>query len=105
MENKGPVLSTADLDRLADMLADKIIEKMPKVQPYLISKKDLDVLLGNGRNSSKTREIINDPSFPAPLELTEGGNKKWRYADVVAYINRRFNEDSKMLMRAKFGRL
>lgn len=92
-----------ELDRLADKLAEKVAEKVAKrqtaIQPVLIRRKDISIMLGNAERSTSTNQIISDPSFPPCVKITENGVEKWRYADVKRWIDRHFEKDANMTLK------
>lgn len=99
-----------ELELLAELVAEKLSKRIslaPKtsaVQPYLVTRQDLDVILRCGRNSTTTRDLLKDPKFPSPIEMFENGRQKWRYKDVINYIENRFSDQSRMLFEIKSKR-
>ena len=57
-------LNDQDKQALAVSIADIVVRRIPRIEPYFVSRADIDVMLGNGYNSSLTDEILKDPNFP-----------------------------------------
>jgi len=58
----------------------------------LYPEPDIDVMLGNGYNSSLTDEVIKDPNFPKPYKLSLKGKRRWKRTEVVEFFDQRFKE-------------
>lgn len=93
-------MNEAELDFLAQKIAEKISQNSRQVKPVLIRRKDISIMLGNAERSTSTNSIINDPTFPPSIELSEGGVQRWRYSDVKEWIDNHFERISKLTMQA-----
>lgn len=58
---------------------------------YLVTARDIALLCGLGENSSVVRKMMDDPTFPPPAEVTEGGHKRYRRKDVIRWIDNKFD--------------
>ena len=68
-------LNDEDKQALAVSIADIVVRRIPRIEPYFVSRADIDVMLGNGYNSSLTDEVIKDPNFH-PKENAVGREQK-----------------------------
>ena len=93
-------MNNEELDLLAKKIADRIQENSRQVKPILIRRKDISIMLGNAERSTSTNSIINDPTFPPSIELSDGGVQRWRYSDVKEWIYNHFERISKLTMQA-----
>ncbi len=93
-------MNEAELDFLAQKIVEKISQNSRQVKPVLIRRKDISIMLGNAERSTSTNSIINDPTFPPSIELSDGGVQRWRYSDVKEWIDNHFERISKLTMQA-----
>lgn len=85
-------LKDEDKQALAVSIADIVVRRIPRIEPYFVSRADIDVMLGNGYNSSLTDEIIKDPNFPKPYKLSPKGKRRWKRTEVIEFFEQRFKE-------------
>lgn len=71
-------------------LAKALAAEMRRSTSLLVSSSGVAEMLDYATGSASVREILADKTFPAPATLTERGEKKWRRADVAAWIDRKF---------------
>ena len=71
-----------------------MVRRIPRIEPYFVSRADIDVMLGNGYNSSLTDEILKDPNFPKPFKLSPKGKRRWKRTEVVEFFDHRFKDAS-----------
>lgn len=81
-------------DRLLTMsdikaIAKAVAKEMGRGNSYLIAPSDVAEMMGYSTTSSMIEKILRDPTFPAPVEITEGGHRRYRRHDVVAWIDRK----------------
>ena len=74
-------------------LAKALAAEMRHSTSILVSSTGVAEMLDYAPGSQSIREIISNKTFPAPITLTDGGVKKWRRADVIAWINMKFGEE------------
>ncbi|WP_302987536.1 hypothetical protein [uncultured Parasutterella sp.] len=66
-------MNDSEMDALADKIAERLL-KRPNIPPVLVRKRDISYMLGNSGRSSSTDQVINDPTFPPPVCVTENGS-------------------------------
>lgn len=89
---------------LAMQMADEITRKLQKTK-FVMSRAELAEALGYQKQSSAIEKVIADPSFPQPIEITEGGHKKWRTKDVEDWLDSRRAKESDLALAAALTRL
>lgn len=67
-------MNESELDALADKIAERLLQR-PNIPPVLVRKRDISYMLGNSGRSTSTDQVINDPTFPPPVCVTEKGTK------------------------------
>lgn len=67
-------MNESELDALADKIAERLLQR-PNIPPVLVRKRDISYMLGNSGRSTSTDQVINDPTFPPPVCVTEKGYK------------------------------
>ena len=67
-------LNDEDKQALAVSIADIVVRRIPRIEPYFVSRADIDVMLGNGYNSSLTDEVIRTLIFQSPTSFLSKGN-------------------------------
>ena len=95
----APVNVPQQLDALADKIADRLLQR-PNFPPVLVRRRDISYMLGNSGRSSATDRVINDPTFPPPVCVTENGVKKWRFEDVKRWVDKYFEKQAKITFLA-----
>ena len=73
-------MTESELDSLADKIAERLLQR-PNIPPVLVRKRDISYMLGNSGRSTSTDQVINDPTFPPPVCVTEKGYKTQFYRD------------------------
>lgn len=63
-----------------------------------MTKPEVAVALGYDRYSSAVEKIIADPTFPPPLEISEGGRRRWRTKDIESWIDSKKKEKERLIM-------
>lgn len=84
---------------LAHEMAVEIARQLQKTK-LVMSKPEVAEALGYQKNSSAIEKIIADPTFPRPIEISEGGRKKWRTRDVEAWLESRAQNASEIALLA-----
>ncbi len=56
----------------------------------LVTTSGISIMCGLGENSNTVHRIIRDPSFPRPIQLCEGGRKRWLRSEVEAWIEEKY---------------
>lgn len=82
---------------VANEMINEIVDKLNKTK-YLMSKPEVAVALGYDRYSSAVEKIIADPTFPAPLEISDGGRRKWLTKDIEAWIDFKKREKENLIL-------
>lgn len=82
---------------LASKMVNEILDKLNKTK-YLMTKPEVAVALGYDRYSSAVEKIIADPTFPPPLEISEGGRRRWRTKDIESWIDSKKKEKERLIM-------
>lgn len=78
-------------------LAREVAREIQKSNAILVKSSDIAAMLGYGYNSTPLRKLLEDPTFPPCVELTEGGHKRYRRKDVEQWIDSRFDDQAKMI--------
>ena len=92
-------MTDSEMDALADKIAERLL-KRPNIPPVLVRKRDISYMLGNSGRSTSTDQVINDPTFPPSVCVTEKGYKRWRYEDVKRWIDKHYEEQAKVTFLA-----
>lgn len=56
------------------------------IKTSLLDKEDIKLITGYSIRFIETK-MLTDPHFPAPYRIEKSGQKKWKNAEVMAYIN------------------
>lgn len=78
-------------ESLPEKIQQKIIDKVSgliaraSVNRALLSKEDIMIL--TGRSKTQVERIMQDPRFPAPIQLTKGGHKLWQTVAVLNFFD------------------
>ena len=80
-------LNDEDKQALAVSIADIVVRRIPRIEPYFVSRADIDVMLGNGYNSSLTDEVIKDPIFQSPTNFLPKENAVGREQKLSSSSN------------------
>ena len=96
-------MDSKELDYLAAKVADYLRTRL------VVDQNQISDMLGfsclQGKVSQTVRDIINRPDFPAPFYLSDGKSKRWRFIDVEAWINQRYQEEMKLRRIASIRRV
>lgn len=96
-------MDNKELDYLAAKVADYLRT------PLVVDQNQISDMLGfsclQGKVSQTVRDIINRPDFPAPFYLSDGKSRRWRFIDVEAWINQRYQEEMKLRRIASIRRV
>lgn len=92
-------MNESELDALADKIAERLLQR-PNIPPVLVRKRDISYMLGNSGRSTSTDQVINDPTFPPPVCVTEKGYKRWRFEDVKRWIDKHYEKQAKVTFLA-----
>lgn len=92
-------MTESELDSLADKIAVRLLQR-PNIPPVLVRKRDISYMLGNSGRSTSTDQVINDPTFPTPVCVTEKGYKRWRFEDVKRWIDKHYEKQAKVTFLA-----
>lgn len=101
--NHGENMTESDIKSIARELAQEmaveIARRLQKTK-LVMSKPEVAEALGYQKNSSAIEKIIADPTFPRPIEISEGGRKKWRTRDIEAWLESRAQNASEIALLA-----
>ena len=85
-----------DYKRLAKELA---IEVVKRTASYAMSSTDVALFLGYEPESGSIRRVLEDPTFPQPVALTENGRRRWARPQVEAWTKAKFDEQGALILR------
>lgn len=69
-------------------VAKDIAKEVVKLsQSKLLTSTGVALICGYEADSSGLRQLLQDPSFPQPVQLVEGGRKRWVRAEVEAWLD------------------
>lgn len=57
----------------------------------MLTTSGIALMCGYDVKSSAVYELIKTPGFPEPVQLVEGGKKRWYREDVENWLDTRFN--------------
>ena len=78
-------------ESLPETAQQKIIDKVSgviaraSVNRALLSKEDIMIL--TGKSKTHVEKMMQDPRFPAPVELIKGGHKAWQTVAVLNFFD------------------
>ncbi len=85
------MLSASEIKELAKQVAKEL-----KKGELLVSPNDIALMFGYAPNSTAIRQILEDPSFPAPVPLLEKGYRRYLRSDVEAWVQKKREEQSRL---------
>ena len=80
-------------------LAKELARQMKRGE-LVLTPSDIAIMCSYEPNSTPVRQMLADPTFPAPIALVPGGHKRYRRKDVEAWIDRKYAEESRFVMRS-----
>ena len=78
-------------ESLPENIQQKIIDKVSgliaraSVNRALLSKEDIMIL--TGKSKTQVERMMQDPRFPAPVELIKNGHKTWQTVAVLNFFD------------------
>lgn len=72
--------------------AREVALEVVKLQASLLTSTGVALLCGYDEDSSGLRKILRDASFPRPIQLVEGGRKRWVRDEVEAWLKERVRQ-------------
>ena len=72
-----------------NMAKDIAMEVVKLGHSKLLTSTGVALLCGYEADSTGVRQILQDPTFPSPVQLVEGGRKRWVRTEVEAWLDAR----------------
>lgn len=85
-------LNDEDKQALAVSIADIVMRRLPKIEPYFVNREDIEFMLGDGLEPSFIDDLLKEPGFPKPFQQSSGGEDTWKRTEVVEFFDQRFKE-------------
>lgn len=82
-------------------IAKQVAVELRKSDAVVVKPSDVAYMCGYSPDSTASRDILADPTFPPAVELTPGGQKRYLRADVEAWIRSRFVAQSELAMATR----
>lgn len=82
-------------------LAKQVAAELRKKDAVVVKPSDVAAMCGYSPDSTASRNILADPTFPPAVELTPGGQKRYLRADVEEWIRSRFVAQSALAMATR----
>ena len=85
-------LNDEDKQALALSIADIVVRRIPRIEPYFVNREDIAFMLGDGLEPSFIDDLLREPGFPKPYQQSSDGENTWKLSEVVEFFEQRFKE-------------
>lgn len=85
-------LNDRDKQALAASIADIVMRRIPRIEPYFVTREDIEFMLGGGLEASFIDDLLKEPAFPKPFRLSSDGESTWKRTEVIEFFDQRFKE-------------
>ena len=89
-------LSQSEIKQLAKATAVELAKRMS----FMMSLNDIALFFGYAPNSSVLNEIVSQPDFPRPAQLTMRGRDRWLRSDVEGWARGKYSVSGSDILRA-----
>ena len=85
-------LNDQDNQALAVSIASIVMRRIPKIEPFFVTREDIEFMLGDGLEASFIDDLLREPGFPKPFQQSSDGENTWKLTEVVEFFDQRFKE-------------
>lgn len=80
-------------------IAKEVVKELKRGQSLVVTPADIALMCAYAPDSKPVRDMLADPTFPPCASLVEGGTRRYLRKDVERWIERKFQDESRLALQ------
>lgn len=80
-------------------IAKEVVKELKRGQSIVVTASDIALMCACAPDSKPVRDMLADPTFPPCVSLVEGGTRRYLRKDVERWIERKFQDESRLALQ------